>query len=73
MIIMKFGGTSVGSADAIRQVADIVKSHYRLQPLVVVSAMSKVTDTLRSIAEEACKGHDPKELIQTVQNRREIQ
>ena len=69
MIIMKFGGTSVGSADAIRQVADIVKSHYRLQPLVVVSAMSKVTDTLRSIAEEACKGHDPKELIQTVRLR----
>jgi aspartate kinase len=44
---MKFGGTSMGSAERMRVAADIVSSQQRKQPvLVVVSAMAKVTDLL---------------------------
>jgi aspartate kinase len=50
MIVMKFGGTSVGDAAAIRQVAEIVKSKLNRAPVVVVSAMARVTDTLLHIA-----------------------
>jgi aspartate kinase len=50
-VIMKFGGTSVADADAMMRVINIVRGqmarfpNHRL-PVVVVSAMSKVTDRL---------------------------
>lgn len=50
MIVMKFGGTSVGDTAAINQVAEIVKSKQRHGPVVVVSAMTRVTDALLRIA-----------------------
>ena len=56
MIVMKFGGTSVGSAKAIRRVADIIKSRLDQQPAVVTSAMGGITDSLVSLAEEAGQG-----------------
>ncbi len=46
MIVMKFGGTSVGSADRIRALADRVKEALPRRPVVVVSALSGVTDAL---------------------------
>ncbi len=48
LVVMKFGGTSVEDAIAIRRTASIVQSRHDrgLQPLVVVSAMAKVTDQL---------------------------
>ena len=46
MIVMKFGGTSVGSAEAIRRTASIVRSRLDRQPVVVVSALSGVTNGL---------------------------
>lgn len=52
MKTMKFGGTSVGSPEAIAQVADIIEAELAAgeQVAVVVSAMSGVTDMLiRSI------------------------
>ena len=42
MIVMKFGGTSVESAEAIRRVAGIVKARIDRRPVVVVSAMGNV-------------------------------
>jgi aspartate kinase len=50
-VIMKFGGTSVADADAMRRVIGIVKGQLESNPndrppVVVVSAMSKVTDRL---------------------------
>jgi len=64
MIVMKFGGTSVGDADRIDQVADIVKK-FRAGELgqvqgdrncvVVVSAMSGVTDALLAAARGAAR------------------
>jgi aspartate kinase len=50
-VIMKFGGTSVADAEAVGRVIDIVKRRIEAHPddqlpVVVVSAMSKVTDRL---------------------------
>ena len=56
MLVMKFGGTSVGSAKAISEVAAIVKARLKQKPVVVVSAVSGVTDALIRLAEEATKG-----------------
>lgn len=53
MIVMKFGGTSVEDAKAIRQVALIVRSRLKNRPLVVVSAMARVTDALVRMGEAA--------------------
>jgi aspartate kinase (monofunctional class) len=44
--VLKFGGTSVADADAFARVAAIVMSHGGPHPVVVVSAMSGVTDAL---------------------------
>ncbi len=47
LIVMKFGGTSVGSAERMKNVADIVAHHaQRAEVVVVVSAMGGVTDML---------------------------
>src|SRR5262245_14469251 len=53
MIVMKFGGTSVQDATAINQVVEIVSARLADQPVVVVSAMTGVTDALLRIARMA--------------------
>lgn len=55
--VLKFGGTSVGSASCIRKVVEIVHANSRVSELVVVvSAMSGVTNRLVKAASEAAKG-----------------
>jgi aspartate kinase len=56
MIVMKFGGTSVGDAAAIRRVAGIVTGRLQQKPVVVVSAMAGVTDQLLTLARAAGAG-----------------
>ncbi|HLH08762.1 MAG TPA: lysine-sensitive aspartokinase 3 [Terriglobales bacterium] len=56
MIVMKFGGTSVENATAINRVAKIVSSRVSENPVVVVSAMAKVTDQLVAMANYAGGG-----------------
>jgi bifunctional aspartokinase / homoserine dehydrogenase 1 len=47
LLVMKFGGTSVGSAERIRVAAGLVAQENQKRPVVVVvSAMSKITDLL---------------------------
>src|SRR5208337_1456168 len=53
MIVMKFGGTSVQDAKAIDRVAQIVQSRLADRPVVVVSAMAKVTDALLAMGKAA--------------------
>ena len=53
MIIIKFGGTSVQDEAAIGRVISIVKGRLREKPLVVVSALARVTRLLCTLAEEA--------------------
>lgn len=50
MIIMKFGGTSVGNADRISNAADIIRSNAEKKPVVVVSAVGGITDKLIELA-----------------------
>jgi len=56
MVVMKFGGTSVESAEAIARVASIVKARVDRKPVVVVSAMGKTTNKLLGIANAAIIG-----------------
>ncbi|HKY05162.1 MAG TPA: lysine-sensitive aspartokinase 3, partial [Blastocatellia bacterium] len=53
MIVMKFGGTSVEDAKAISQAARIVTRKLDRAPVVVVSAMARVTDALLELARAA--------------------
>ncbi len=57
MIVVKFGGTSVGDAESIRRAAEIVRGRAVARPLVVVSAMAGVTNALLALAEQAARGH----------------
>ncbi len=56
MIVMKFGGSSVESAEAIQRVARIVRERLARRPVVVVSAMGKTTNKLLAIAARAVSG-----------------
>lgn len=51
MIVMKFGGTSVGSSKSIQKVVDIIRSEER-EKIVVLSAFSGVTNLLVRINEQ---------------------
>src|SRR5438105_5753574 len=55
-IVMKFGGTSVGDAKAIERVAAIVCGRLPQRPVIVVSAMARVTDQLLRMARAAGSG-----------------
>ena len=56
MIVVKFGGTSVADAAAIGRAAAIVRSRVERRPIVVVSALAGVTNTLLSIATQSSDG-----------------
>ena len=56
MIVCKFGGTSVGDADAIARTASIIRGRLDRQPVVVVSALGGTTNLLLRVAEQAAKG-----------------
>ncbi|MGQ9818891.1 MAG: hypothetical protein ACUVQ1_03075 [Candidatus Kapaibacteriales bacterium] len=51
MIVSKFGGTSVQNSEAIRRVKSILTRNQE-QTFIVVSTLSKVTDTLLKILEK---------------------
>ena len=63
MIVMKFGGTSVESQEAIVRVTEIVRSYQRKHPIVVVSAMGKTTNKLLEAAVEAGAGRREQALV----------
>ena len=56
MIVMKFGGTSVESEEAVARVTSIVKAQAHRRPIVIVSAMGKTTNKLLAAAQEAAAG-----------------
>jgi len=53
MIVMKFGGTSVANFEAITRTIFIIGGKLDQKPVVVVSALSKVTDLLYRISDAA--------------------
>ena len=68
---MKFGGTSVRNKEAIERVISIVSNRMSENPLVVVSALSKVTRLLCEICKEAEAQHVDKvnELLADLRER----
>ncbi|HWP82138.1 MAG TPA: lysine-sensitive aspartokinase 3 [Bacteroidota bacterium] len=56
MIVLKFGGTSVESASAMKTVIEIVSRERHRKPLVVLSALAGVTNALLSSAQRARDG-----------------
>lgn len=69
IVVMKFGGTSVEDAEAMRRTEAIVAGRRRrgLVPVVVVSAMARVTDQL--LAAAACAGRDDRKEAVAVSGR----
>ena len=64
LIVQKYGGTSVGSIDRIKNVARRVARYHRQghQLVIVVSAMSGETNRLLALARELSPNPDPREL-----------
>jgi aspartate kinase len=58
MIVMKFGGTSVKDVEAVQRLVEVVRREQRPR-VVVVSALSKVTDALIALARLAERGDGP--------------
>ena len=71
MIVMKFGGTSVQDAAAIGNAVEIVSSRLDRAPIVVVSAMARVTDTLVRVSRAAKERQfdDASALIEQIRDR----
>jgi len=55
MIVLKFGGTSVGNARMMEKTLDIVAETLDRAPLLITSAMTKVTDALLHLADLASR------------------
>ncbi len=60
LLVMKFGGTSVGTSGGMAQVVDIVSQTRTDWPqvMVVISALSGVTDLLLECSQQAVSGED---------------
>jgi len=53
MIIMKFGGSALQTAERIREMAAIVQKHLEQRPLLVLSAMGNTTENLIDAGQSA--------------------
>ncbi|MDR1956280.1 MAG: bifunctional aspartate kinase/homoserine dehydrogenase I [Treponema sp.] len=72
MRVLKFGGTSVGSIEAIRKVVEIIKDteHSGQVQVVVASALAGITDGLIGLARSAqTADHAALDTVQAMQNR----
>src|ERR1043166_2818507 len=63
VIVIKFGGPSVGDADRVANAVAIVAKRQHLRPIVVVSALSGITNQLIA-ATEAAKAGDQERVDQ---------
>ncbi|MDR2601419.1 MAG: bifunctional aspartate kinase/homoserine dehydrogenase I [Spirochaetaceae bacterium] len=69
MKIMKFGGTSVGSASALEGLCVIVKKSQETRNVVIVSAFNGVTDALVNLAKTAVRGGACDEALAAIEAR----
>jgi aspartate kinase len=71
MIVMKFGGTSVQDATAMRKVIDIINKKKSKGLVVVLSACSGITNQLIELADKApfITKNDSYEVIENIKNR----
>jgi len=73
VIVIKFGGTSIGDSERVANAIDIVSERRHLDPIIVVSALAGVTDDLVA-ASEAARDQKPElvaEIIARVRQRHE--
>lgn len=73
MIVIKFGGTSVGDAAHLRTAIDIVAEARERQPVVVVSALSGVTNNLIAATQAAAAGRSDefRKIVAEIRERHE--
>jgi aspartate kinase len=73
LIVIKFGGTSVGDADRVANAIDIVASKTAEQPIVVVSALAGVTNDLVAATEaaRACDIDRVNQIVEAIRQRHE--
>ena len=71
MKVLKFGGTSVGSVESIRTLLEILKRETTSgeNPIVVLSAMSGVTNMLGAMSTAASKGENFADQLAELENR----
>lgn len=71
MLVMKFGGTSVANFEAITRTIFIIGGKLDKKPVVVVSALSKVTDLLYRISDAAASRNEAetRELLAQLRKR----
>src|SRR5207244_433795 len=72
-LVMKFGGTSVQDAAAIGRLCQLVRRALPQRPVLVVSALAKVTDQLMNAGWAAGEGHldAARESLQHLRQRHE--
>eukprot|EP00793_Prasinoderma_coloniale_P001930 PRCOL_00002438-RA len=63
-VVMKFGGTSVASAERMRALADLLKSFPEERPVVTLSAMGKTTNNLLSAGEAALECASSNDIVE---------
>src|ERR1700758_5860454 len=64
LVVAKYGGSSVASADRIRRVAERIVEAKKQgnEVVVVVSAMGDTTDDLLDLAKQVCPSPPPREM-----------
>lgn len=68
--VFKFGGASVKDAEAIRNVANILKEYKKEQLLIVISAMGKSTNALEKVVHAFFdKKENSKDILKKIQNQ----
>jgi aspartate kinase len=72
-VVMKFGGTSLEDAAAIRRAIRIVKQRLRHKPVIIASAFAEVTDQLLAAGTSAAQGElqAARSSLQELQRRHE--
>jgi aspartokinase/homoserine dehydrogenase 1 len=70
MKVLKFGGTSVGSAKNVKKIDEIVRNQ-NSDLIVVVSAVGGVTDMLLAAANAGAKGHEVNTPLEKIWSRHE--
>lgn len=68
MLVYKFGGASVNSADAVRNMGTIVQQQETRPLVIVVSAMGKTTNLLEQVVPGVCNDNQRAERLQAIRN-----
>jgi aspartate kinase len=71
MIVAKFGGTSVADAAAVARLIEIIRARQAEHPVIVVSALAKVTDALLALAHQADTDDGPEAAVAALLERHE--